>query len=140
MSLVPFVGFIVLAGNAIATTSDTDLALLSSALSILAPVAERSATIKKMHDACCRFSRIASLIVASAREAPMDHNDPQTEVSSGGLPLDDSTAPSISTDCGFPMAVQDWDNVMMGFESELGDYDSRTLANIMEPYFVNAGW
>lgn len=43
-------------------------------------------------------------------------------------------------DYNLPMAQEDWDTVMMGFESELGDYDSRTLANVIEPYITNPCW
>ncbi|KAK7754301.1 hypothetical protein SLS62_003594 [Diatrype stigma] len=147
LSLVPFVSFIVLAGNAIATTSAEDVALLSSAVSVLAPVADDSPTIKKMHDACDRFSRIAGLIVSNAYGAPSFHQEQQRQA------FDDACSPNgptirpdmhpvepIDMDYSLPMAQEDWDTVMMGFESELGDYDSRTLANIIEPYITNPYW
>lgn len=101
-----------------------------------------------MHDACDKFSRIAGLIVSNAKEGSLNHKEQQEEISNNGLPPNISTshpdilsqADPISIDYSFPMAQEDWDSVMMGFESELGDYDSRTLANIIEPYIANPGW
>jgi hypothetical protein len=145
---VPFVSFIVLAGNAIATSSNTDLALLSSVVSMLASTAANSPAIQKMHDACERFSRISSLIVLSANKSSLNHQEYQEQASNNGLPPDGSTNepdmlnhPHMNPiDYGFPMAQQDWDSVMIEFGSELGNYDSRTLTNIIEPYIANAGW
>lgn len=144
---MPFVSFIVLAGNAIATTSNDDLELLTSALSVLAPVTDISPTIQKMHDACDKFSRIAGLIVSNANQGSLDHkqqggssnNSLPPHLSIGEPDLLGQTDPT-NIDYSFPMAQEDWDSVMMGFESELGDYDSRTLANIIEPYIANPGW
>ncbi|KAI5924816.1 hypothetical protein F4810DRAFT_700572 [Camillea tinctor] len=150
LSLVPFVSFIVLAGNAIATSSSGDLALLSSVVSVMAPAAANSPIARKMHDACERFGRIANRIVSSASEGPMSHKVYQEQVfDNGGLSLgvatDGTTAMPDHTHAapfgyGYPMAQHDWDSAMMGFESELGDYDSRDLTNIIEPYFANMGW
>ncbi|OTA99088.1 hypothetical protein M426DRAFT_325434 [Hypoxylon sp. CI-4A] len=140
LSLVPFAPFIVLAGNAIATSSSADLDLLSRVVSILEPTAAKYPTTKKIHDACERFGRVASLIVSNANESPL-----QGQVSNSGLPLNSSDggvghANPSPVDYGFPMAQQDWDSVMIGFESELGDYDSRALTNIIEPYIANTSW
>ncbi|KAI1213190.1 uncharacterized protein F4807DRAFT_471636 [Annulohypoxylon truncatum] len=148
LSLVPFVPFIVLAGNAIATSSDTDLALLSSVVSILAPTSASSPTIQKIHDACESFGRIANLVVSSANKSPLGSEGYQIQVhdhdlaveASKGSPRMPSPAQPGPVDYGFPMAQQDWDSVMMGFESELGDYDSRALTNIIEPYITNTSW
>jgi hypothetical protein len=145
---VPFVSFIVLAGNAIAISSSTDLPLLSSVVSVMAPIAPSSPLVRKMHDACERFSRVASLVVLSASEQPsLNYRQYAGQVASDVAPPDGSVEGSampnsgqpISMDFSFPMAQGDWDSVMMDFESELGNYDPRTLANIIEPYIVNAG-
>ncbi|KAI0887605.1 uncharacterized protein GGS22DRAFT_111808 [Annulohypoxylon maeteangense] len=148
LSLVPFVPFIVLAGNAIATSSSTDLSLLSSVVSILAPTGANSPTIQKVHDACERFGRIANLVVSSAKKSHLgsagyqiqtpDH-DPAVGASKDSAIIPNPIQPSL-VDYGFPMAQQDWDSVMVGFESELGDYDSRALTNIIEPYITNTSW
>ncbi|KAI1410579.1 hypothetical protein F5Y13DRAFT_202052 [Hypoxylon sp. FL1857] len=148
LSLAPFVPFIVLAGNAIATSSGDDLALLSSVVSILAPPAANSPTARKMHDACERFGRIASLIVSSTNEGSLNQKGYQEQDSANDIAFGNTSGqPAISNrthqspiDYGFPMAQQDWDSVMIGFESELGDYDSRALTNIIEPYIANTGW
>ncbi|KAI1774570.1 hypothetical protein F4818DRAFT_418281 [Hypoxylon cercidicola] len=148
LSLVPFVSFIVLTGNAIATSSSADLALLSSILAIMAPVAADAPNIRKIHDACERFGRVASLIVSSTSESSLGHKGYQEPVSHDGLPLDGSTggpdipndAHGIHIDYAFPMAQQDWDSAMTGFESELGDWDSRALTSTIEPYIANTGW
>ncbi|KAI0138687.1 hypothetical protein F4776DRAFT_663055 [Hypoxylon sp. NC0597] len=148
LSLAPFVPFIVLAGNAIATSSGDDLALLSSVVSVLAPPATHSPTARKMHDACERFLRIASIIVSSSSASRLNQKEYQEQASTNGIPFGNSTSQPIvsnpahpnSIDYGFPMAQQDWDSVMIGFESELGDYDSRALTNIIEPYIANTGW
>ncbi|CAJ2499617.1 Uu.00g024700.m01.CDS01 [Anthostomella pinea] len=148
LSMAPFVSYLVLAGNAIATSSGTDLPLLSSAVSVLAPSAASSHMIRKMHDACERFGRIVPLIVSSVSGGSSSQNGLQTQAPHGGFPLDQMTVgpdtsndmPMNSLDYGFPMAQEDWDNVMMGFESELGNYDPRALTDIMEPYIANAGW
>ncbi|XXH05467.1 hypothetical protein Hte_011894 [Hypoxylon texense] len=145
LSLVPFVSFIVLAGNAIATSSSADLALLSSVLAVMAPVAGDAPNIRKIHDACQRFSQVASLIVSSTSKRRKEYEEP---VSNDGLPLNGSAdGPGISNDThgihidyAFPMAQQDWDSAMTGFESELGDWDSRALTSTMEPYIANTGW
>ncbi|XDG01012.1 hypothetical protein ABKA04_000627 [Annulohypoxylon sp. FPYF3050] len=148
LSLVPFVPFIVLAGNAIATSSSADLTLLSSVVAMLAPKGSSSPTIRKVHDACERFSRIANLIVTSAKTSPLSNAGYQVQVPNHGMAVEpskdalrigDPVQPS-PIDYGFPMAQQDWDSVMAGFESELGDYDSRALTNIIEPYITNTSW
>lgn len=148
LSLVPFVPFIVLAGNAIATSSSADLTLLSSVVAILAPKGSSSPTIRKVHDACERFSRIANLIVTSAKTSPLSNAGYQVQVPNHDVAIESSkdalriaeTVQPSPIDYGFPMAQQDWDSVMAGFESELGDYDSRTLTNIIEPYITNTSW
>ncbi|KAI0145514.1 hypothetical protein GGR57DRAFT_480430 [Xylariaceae sp. FL1272] len=137
LSFVPFVPFIILAGNAIATCSSQDLSTLSTVVSLLASVASTSPTISKIHDACERFSRIAEMIVSSSSPPhPISANlaPSVTEVPSIGPTFEQSLG------FGFPMAHQDWDSTMTGFEDELGDYDPRMLTNIMEPYFMNVGW
>lgn len=148
LSLVPFVSFIVLAGNAIATSSSADLALLSSVLETMAPVADDAPNIRKIHDACQRFSQVASLIVSSASKSSLRRTEYQEPVSNDGLPLNGSAegsgmpddAHGITIDYAFPMAQQDWDSAMTGFESALGDWDSRALTSTMEPYIANTGW
>ncbi|KAI1393318.1 uncharacterized protein F4822DRAFT_384294 [Hypoxylon trugodes] len=149
LSLAPFVPFIVLAGNAIATSSNADLALLSSSVSVLGQGAADSPSTQKIHDACERLGRVATLIVSSANESSsLKAAEFQGQASNNGFPLDNPNEdPSIynggrpiSEDYGFPMAQQDWDSVMIGFESELGSYGSRELTNIIEPYIANTGW
>ncbi|KAI0105297.1 hypothetical protein GGR51DRAFT_571963 [Nemania sp. FL0031] len=127
LSLVPLVPFIVLAGNAIATSSGNDLPLLSKMVSLLAPATTESPLIREVHGASESLSKIAERIVSSA--SPSNLNMPQ-----GYMHGQDQF------DYAFPMGQQDWDTVMMGFESEFGDYDSRTLTNIIEPCFANAYW
>ncbi|KAI0845083.1 hypothetical protein F5Y00DRAFT_247284 [Daldinia vernicosa] len=148
LSLVPFVPFIVLAGNAISTSSSTDLALLSSVLSVLEPPAADSPTARKVYNACERLHRIASALVSSSNETPLNPKEYQEQTPNVGLPFNDPTDESDTHsrtlpnnfDYLFPMARQDWDSVMTGFESELGGYDSRALTNIMEPYIADTGW
>jgi hypothetical protein len=143
LALVPFVSFIVLAGNAIATSSSTDLELLSSILQVLAPAAAESSSSRNVYDACERFGRIANAVVADAGENQYQAQNPNTSVplscpSAGGNALEDTQ--SMPPEYGLPMAQQDWDSVMMDFQSEMGEYDSRTLTSILEPYLVNSGW
>ncbi|KAK6949907.1 hypothetical protein Daesc_008230 [Daldinia eschscholtzii] len=148
LSLVPFAPFIVLAGNAIATSSSADLILLSSVLSVLEPPAADSLTARKVYDACERLNRIATTLVSSSNEASLHLKEYQEHTPNAGLsfngPADESDIHSRALpgafDYGFPMARQDWDSVMTGFESELGGYDSRALTNIMEPYIANSSW
>ncbi|KAI1503633.1 hypothetical protein F5X99DRAFT_375034 [Biscogniauxia marginata] len=148
LSLVPFVSFIVLAGNAIATSSSADLALLSSVISVLAPVAANSPAARKMHDACERFGRIANRMVSSASEGTLNHKEYDEQAFNNSVPLNGSTdescipnqAHSTAMDYEFPIAQHDWDNAMIGFESELEGFDSRALTNIIEPYFANISW
>ncbi|KAI1465216.1 uncharacterized protein F4812DRAFT_440135 [Daldinia caldariorum] len=148
LSLVPFAPFLVLAGNAIATSSSADLALLSSVLSVLEPPAADSLTARKVYDACQRLYRIATTLVSNSNEASLQLKEYQEQSPNADLsfirPTDGSEThnPALPTnfDYGFPMAQQDWDSVMTGFESELGGYDSRILTNIMEPYITNTNW
>ncbi|KAI1427809.1 hypothetical protein F5Y12DRAFT_735287 [Xylaria sp. FL1777] len=129
LSLVPLVPFIVLAGNTIATSSGTDMALLSRMVSLLAPAAVESPLVRKVHGACESLHSIADRIVSSA--SPANVNNAYQE-----YPNDQE-----QLDYAFPMGQQDWDSVMMGFESsELGNYDSRTVTNIIEPSFANTYW
>ncbi|KAI1152872.1 hypothetical protein F4825DRAFT_417452 [Nemania diffusa] len=124
LSLVPLVPFIVLAGNAIATSSGNDLPLLSKLVTLLAPAATDSPLIRSVHGACESLSRIAERVVASASPSNLQEY-PQGQ---------------DQFDYTFPMGQQDWDTVMVGFESEFGNYDSRTLTNIIEPCFANTYW
>ncbi|KAI0114761.1 hypothetical protein F4814DRAFT_439883 [Daldinia grandis] len=148
LSLVPFVPFIVLAGNAISTSSSADLALLSSVLSVLEPPAANSPTARKVYNACERLNRIASALVSSSSEASLHLKEYQEQTPNAGLsfngPTDESDIHSRTLpnnfDYAFPMAQHDWDSVMTGFESELRGYDSRALTNIMEPYIANTSW
>ncbi|KAI1804338.1 hypothetical protein F4811DRAFT_561903 [Daldinia bambusicola] len=148
LSLVPFAPFIVLAGNAVATSSSADLTLLSSVLSVLGPPAADSLIARKVYDACHRLNRIATTLVSSSNEASWhlkgyQEQTPNVDLSYIG-PADHSEihnrALPDNFDYSFPMAQQDWDSAMTGFESELGSYDSRTLTNIMEPYIANTSW
>ncbi|KAI8628513.1 hypothetical protein F5Y19DRAFT_438132 [Xylariaceae sp. FL1651] len=134
-SLVPLVPFIVVAGNAIATSSSNDLAFLSKVVSLLKPAAANSPTIRKIHGACESLRQMTSSIISSA--SPSSFNG-QEQVSSHEEALDDLV--NATSDYAFPMGQQDWDSVMMGFESELGSFNSRTLANIIEPCFANTYW
>jgi hypothetical protein len=141
LSIVPFVSFLVLAGNAIATCSDADLELLSSMVALIAPVAEQSPTARKMHDVCERFARLARLIVASSMDRPQEQNfqmimsseypiNASPHSNNGGLMVDGY---------GLPMTQHGWDSVMVDFEAELGVPDSRSLTSVMEPYFTQTG-
>ncbi|KAI0424492.1 hypothetical protein F5Y09DRAFT_139059 [Xylaria sp. FL1042] len=131
LSLVPLVPFIVLAGNAIATSSGTDMLLLSRMLSLLAPAAVNSPLLRKVHGACESLHNIAERIVSNASPANLDNNTNQ-EYPSGG---------QEQFDYAFPMGQQDWDSVMMGIESsEFGNYSSRNVTNILEPSFANTYW
>ncbi|KAI3321033.1 hypothetical protein HD806DRAFT_504383 [Xylariaceae sp. AK1471] len=132
LCLVPLVPFIVLAGNAIATSSSNDLPLLSKMVLLLQPAAANSPLIQKVHGACESLGKIADRVVSSA--SPPNLSDHQEY----NGPLD--CTGSEQFDYSFPMGQQDWDSVMTGFEAEFGDYDSRTLANIIEPCFANAYW
>lgn len=155
LSLVPFVSFIILTGNAIATSSSADLDFLSSVLAVLAPPAKTSPLAKNIHDACERFAHIARIVVSAAGTASGDGTitvDPSQTAQGNGsvpgqfvlpsqnMPIDGVGNPLVDADCGFPMAQQDWDSVMMGYEDELGAFDARTLTNVIEPYFAHSGW
>ncbi|KAI0518001.1 hypothetical protein F5B22DRAFT_601363 [Xylaria bambusicola] len=131
LSLVPLGPFIVLAGHTIATSSGDDMLLLSRMTNVLASVAERSPLIRNVHGACESLRNIADRIVSSNGPAKYDN-------AHQGLPQDQDQEQFADT---LPMGQQDWDTVMMGFESsQFGDYDSRTVTNIMEPSFVNTYW
>ncbi|KAI1172209.1 hypothetical protein F4777DRAFT_590689 [Nemania sp. FL0916] len=141
LSLVPLVPFIVLAGNAIATSSGDDLPLLSRMIAILAPSATRSPLVRKVHGACESLSKIAERVVSSTTPPPPpilgqgQHHQQYPGPHGHGQEQFDYA--------GFPMGQQDWDTVITGtgFESsEFGNYDSRTLTNIIEPCFANAYW
>ena len=148
LSMVPLVSFVVLAGNAIATSSSIDLPLLSNVTSIMGPTAEKSPTARKIHDACKRFERIASLIVSSTNGHHSNQETIQVEAYNGiktnGPSFDsdmlESPQPLSIDEFNLPMGQQDWDSALMGFQSELGDYDSRSLTNIIEPYFLDTSW
>ncbi|KAI1166686.1 hypothetical protein F5B18DRAFT_605343 [Nemania serpens] len=129
LCLVPLVPFIVLAGNAIATSSANDLPLLSKMVSLLAPVAPNSPLLRKVHGACESLSKIAERVVSSVGSSNfLEQQYPPSQT------------PQDQFDYAFPMGQQDWDTVMMGFESEFEGYDSRTLTNIIEPCFANTYW
>ncbi|KAI0204449.1 hypothetical protein F4808DRAFT_474965 [Astrocystis sublimbata] len=121
LCLVPLVPFIVLAGNAIATSSGDDLPLLSRIISVLQPVVESSPLVRKVSGACEILTKIADRVVSST-------SPPAAYAQVGQDQQFESYA--------FPMGQQDWDSVMVGFE----DYDSRALANIIEPCFANTYW
>lgn len=124
--------FLVLAGNAIATLSSDDLALLSSVMGVLDPVAKYPST-RKMRDACARFYEVATIVVSSTSQAPAPwdaNNWPVTMGSNAGMVAD------MNAPYGFPMSHQSWDTAMVGFETELGDSDFRALADVIEPYYV----
>lgn len=127
LCLVPLVPFIVLAGNAIATSSANDLPLLSKMVSLLAPVAPNSPLLRQVHGACESLSKIAERVVSSVGSS---HFLEQRQ----HAPLQ---TPEGQLDYAFPMGQPDWDMVMMGFEPKFGGYDSRMLTNIMEPCFAN---
>lgn len=124
-----------LAGNAIATSSGSDLPLLSRLIAILQPVAANSPLVRKVHGACESLSKIADRVVSSA--SPPSVLDEQQQ--QGEYPPVGQQEQQFES-YAFPMGQQDWDSVMMGFESEFGNYDSRALANIMEPCFANTYW
>ncbi|KAJ3578649.1 hypothetical protein NPX13_g1911 [Xylaria arbuscula] len=129
LSLVPLGPFIVLAGNAIATSSGDDLVLLSKMTSLLAPAAEKSPHIRKVHNACESLYSIADRIISST--SPPDFDNAQQM-------FPQETDHFAYT---FPMGQQDWDSVMMGLDdSQLSNYDSQTVTHIMEPGFVNTYW
>ncbi|KAI3330715.1 hypothetical protein F4824DRAFT_504792 [Ustulina deusta] len=129
LSLVPLVPFIVLAGNAIATSSGNDMSLLSRMRCLLEQAAAKSPLVRKVHGACESLHSTADRIVSST--SPANPGNVHQEYPHGQEPLD----------YAFPMGQQDWDSVMMGFESsEFGNYDSRTVTNIIEPSFVNTYW
>ncbi|GAW17554.1 hypothetical protein ANO14919_070120 [Xylariales sp. No.14919] len=129
LAMVPLVPFIVLAGNAIATSSGDDLPLLSKMVWLLAPVAANSPVARKVHGACESLHNIANRVVSSA--SPPNLNIAHEEYLQG----------QEQFDYAFPMGQQDWDSVMTGFEpSEFGNYDSRMVTNIMEPCFANTYW
>ncbi|KAI0446380.1 hypothetical protein F4803DRAFT_504620 [Xylaria telfairii] len=138
LSLVPLVPFIVLAGNAIATSSGSDLPLLSRLIAILQPVAANSPLVRKVHGACESLSKIANRVVSSA-SPPSTLDEQQQQQQQGEYPAVGQQEQQFES-YAFPMGQQDWDSVMMGFESEFGNYDSRALANIMEPCFANTYW
>ncbi|KAI1323091.1 hypothetical protein F5Y16DRAFT_384640 [Xylariaceae sp. FL0255] len=165
LSMVPLVPFLVLAGNAIATSpsssaeeeEEEDLNLLSRFIALLDPVVPVSPAIRKIHDACAPFHRIAQLVAASRRSMTAvgvgvgmttsqnrEHENAMNQEDPGSIPAGpayEDAPPSPTGAFGFPMGQQDWDSIMTGFESELGvDYDSKMLTDIIEPYFANAAW
>lgn len=155
MSLVPFVSFIILAGNAIATATATtlansDLQLLSSVLTVISRTAETSPLARRIHDACERFLHIARVIVSAATKGQdgitidgghaasslTAQMDQQVYLEGQSILAEDAEPASL-----FPMALEDWDSVMLGHEAEFGaNFDARALTGIIEPYFANSGW
>jgi hypothetical protein len=133
------VPFIVLAGNAIATSSGDDLPLLSEMVSVLAPVTENSPLIRKVHGACESLSKIAERVISRASQATPNRQAQMYPQPQGQNGTSDVTG-DVQFEYAFPMGQQDWDSVMTAFESELGEYDSRALSNIMEPCFANTYW
>lgn len=151
LSIVPFVSFIILAGNAIATSSSADLDLLSSVLSVISPIVETSPLARRMHGACERFFQIAGVIVSAAttsrdsitiRLSDTTPSEVQTGHEEGKFQEQSALTGDGEQAFGFPMALEDWDSVMLGYESELGNgsFDARTLTGIIEPYITNPGW
>ncbi|KAI1298397.1 hypothetical protein F5Y03DRAFT_368132 [Xylaria venustula] len=129
LSLVPLVPFIVLAGNAIATSSGTDMSLLARMVTLLAPTTASSPLLRKVHGACESLHGIVDRILSSA--SPGNFSNVQQEYPGSQEQLD----------YAFPMGQQDWDSVMMGLESsEFGNYSSRNVTNILEPSFANTYW
>ncbi|KAI1815959.1 hypothetical protein GGS20DRAFT_584017 [Poronia punctata] len=139
LSLVPLVPFIVLAGNAIATSSGEDLPLLSNVVSLLLPVVEESPLIRKVYGACESLSKVAERVVS--RVGQLDLHEPVQDLTQL---QSQSASPHVTGDVrfdyAFPMGQQDWDSLMTGFGSEFGDYGSRALSNIFEPCFANTYW
>lgn len=98
-------------------------------VSLLAPVAPNSPLLRKVHGACESLSKIAERVVSSVGSSNfLEQQYPPSQT------------PQDQFDYAFPMGQQDWDTVMMGFESEFEGYDSRTLTNIIEPCFANTYW
>lgn len=91
--------------------------------------------MRKVHGACESLGGIAERVVSSASpsaaNATVNNNGNETHGYSQG---------QEQFEYAFPMGQQDWDSVMTGFEAEFGNYDSRTLTNIIEPCFANTYW
>jgi hypothetical protein len=66
--MVPFVPFVVLAGNAVATSSEVDLALLDAAIVLMLPVAIDSPMIRSVCTECEHLYHIAEMFTRPNRE------------------------------------------------------------------------
>ncbi|KAI0467576.1 hypothetical protein F4859DRAFT_493806 [Xylaria cf. heliscus] len=141
LCLVPLVPFIVLAGNAIATSSGNDLPLLSRIIAVLQPAAAKSPLVRKVHGACESLNKVADRVVSSASppSALNEQQQQQQQQEEGEYPAAGQQEQQFES-YAFPMGQQDWDSVMTGFEAEFGNYDSRALADIIEPCFANTYW
>jgi hypothetical protein len=102
-------------------------------VSLLPTAAVSSPLIQKVYGACESLSRIADRVVSSASPAHVNANQGYDDGALGGIGNE-------AFDYSFPMGQQDWDSVMTEFEAEFGNYDSRTLTNIIEPCFANVYW
>lgn len=121
MCIVPFVSFVVIVGNAIATSSADDLALLSSVVSIIKPAVEHTPATQKLYNVCQKFHQIADLIVSQrSGNTYMAMKGPQP----GG------------TDGDLPMSEQDWDTVVQGLDLEIDGLDVAAMATFVEPYMM----
>lgn len=123
MCIVPFVSFVVIVGNAIATSSTDDLALLSSVVSIIQPAVEHTPATQKLYNVCQKFYQIADLIVSQRS----DTTHPATKNEALGVP-----------DGDLPMLEQDWDNVVQGFDLDINGFDVAAMATFVEPYMSSA--
>ena len=66
--MVPFVPFVVLAGNAVATSSEADVALLDAAIALMRPVAIDSPMACKLCTEAEDLSRIAKTFSPGNRD------------------------------------------------------------------------
>ncbi|KAK4496427.1 hypothetical protein PRZ48_012407 [Zasmidium cellare] len=121
--IVPFVSFIVIVGNAIATSSTEDLALISSVVSIIKPAVEHTPATQKLYNVCEKFHQIADLIISQQLQSKH--------------PPAKSAAFSTS-DGDLPMTDQDWDKFFQGFDMEVGGIGAGAMATFVEPYIVSA--
>lgn len=140
ITLVPFVSFIVLVGNIIAISSDSDMGLLNSTLLVIKPVAENSPAALSLFEVCQKFYRIAEILV---NERPNDflklsHTDIRAAhdlTSFEDLNSDFNLPVEMDlSDYKFPMSQQDWDGVMKDFDMEFSDVNAGEMAMFMEPY------
>lgn len=122
---VPFSCFVFVFGNTIAQRNTDDLQLLSAVVDALGAAAKSSPGVRKLHDACSRFTKIAEVLLASdINIQPPATNTQSLDPYSGDFQM----VPD------FPMSQQDWDGMLNEFDLGLGVESAREMTSYFEPF------